>query len=117
MSLIQIVLLISILFIWFRLYQKYRVNELATREFVEWFLLWLAAGFVVVVPDFASYVAFVLGVGRGSDLVVYLALVLVFYLLFKLFTRQERHKQELTRLVRELALRDSKMSSSEDNRR
>lgn len=106
MSTIQIILLIIVLFILWRLYKRFTIKELTRREFIEWFLLWLAVGFLVIVPDSASYLANLVGVGRGSDLVIYLALLLAFYLLFRIFVRLERQERELTKIVRELALKD-----------
>ncbi|HBH16816.1 MAG TPA: DUF2304 domain-containing protein [Candidatus Veblenbacteria bacterium] len=107
MTFIQIILLVLVLVILWRLYQRLAAGELTRREFVEWFLLWLAAGYLVIVPETSSYLATVVGVGRGSDLVVYLAIILVFYLLFKIFLRLERSERALTTIVRQLALKNT----------
>lgn len=104
MSLIQIFILVVVLAVWWRLYVRLRAAELTVGTFVEWFLLWCAVAVVALVPGVTSYVAALFGVGRGSDLVVYLALLLGFYLLFKLFTKVERVERQLTSLVRTLAL-------------
>lgn len=106
MSAIQIVILLIVLAIWWRLYLRFKNSDLNVREFIEWFILWLAVAVVTILPDTASYFANLLGVGRGVDLVVYLALLLIFYLLFKIFLRLERGEQQLTKVVRELALRE-----------
>ncbi|HBV33711.1 TPA: DUF2304 domain-containing protein [Patescibacteria group bacterium] len=106
MSVIQIVILLFVLYVWLRLYLKFKKGELLLREFVEWFALWLLVALVTILPDAASYVANLLGVGRGADLVVYLALLLIFYLLFKIFLRLEKSEQQFTKVVREMALRD-----------
>lgn len=106
MSIIQIILLVIVLVIFWRLYKRLAAQELTRREFIEWFLLWLAVAFLVIVPDTASYLAAVVGVGRGSDLVIYLAVILIFYLLFRIFIRLERSEREITRVVRALALKD-----------
>jgi len=116
MSLIQIIILVIVLTVWWRLYARLKSDELTLREFVEWFLLWLAAAVVVLVPDTASYLAFQVGVGRGSDLVTYLALLLVFYLIFKLFLRLEKFERQLTAIVRELALNNAARNSPLANR-
>lgn len=105
MSLVQIIFLFVVLTVWWRLYVRLKSGELTVKQFVEWFLLWLVIGFVVLVPDTVSYLALVLGVGRGSDLAVYGAIMLVLYLVFKLFARIERQERQLTRVVRELALK------------
>lgn len=112
MSAIQIILLVIILIIIWRLYRRLASGELTRREFVEWFLLWLAVAFLVIVPETASYLAQLVGVGRGSDLVVYLAVLLAFYLLFKIFVRLEHTERDLTAIVRELALRGGENKES-----
>ena len=107
MSLIQFIILAAVAVIWWRLYARLRSGELTWLEFVEWFALWLGVAVIVLVPEAASYLAAWVGVGRGSDLVVYLALLLVFYLLFKIFIRQEKLARQLTSVVRGLALKEA----------
>ncbi len=104
MSLIQIIILLSVALVWWRLFTRLQASELRIVEFLEWWTLWLVIGVVTVLPETASYVARLVGVGRGSDLVTYVALLLIFYLLFKIFVRLERSNRELTRVVRGIAL-------------
>lgn len=106
MTTIQIILLVIVLVIFWRLYKRLAAQELTRREFAEWFLLWLAVAFLVIVPDTASYLAQLVGVGRGSDLVVYFAILLTFYLLFRIFLRLERNERALTTIVRQLAIKE-----------
>ncbi len=105
MSLIQLFILVVVLVVWWRLYARLRAAELTAVEFVEWFLLWAAVAVVALVPSVSSQLAAWVGVGRGADLVTYLALLLAFYLLFKLFMKVERVERQLTQLVRALALK------------
>lgn len=105
MSFIQLFILVVVLVVWWRLYRRYQDRDLTLVEFVEWFLLWAVVAVVAVVPDVTSYLARLVGVGRGADLVTYLALLLVFYLVFKLFVKLEKLEHQLTALVRSLALR------------
>lgn len=107
MSIIQIVILVVVLMVWWRLYTRLRANELTVPEFVEWFLLWSAVAVVAMAPGVTSYAAALVGVGRGADLVTYLSLLLVFYLVFKLFVRLEKLERLLTKLTRGLALKNS----------
>ncbi len=117
MPLVQIVFLVVVLVVWWRLYLRWRANELSFREFAEWFLLWLVIGFVVLVPDSVSYLAIKMGVGRGSDLAVYGAILLILYLLFKLFARLERQERQLTQVVRGLALKPKEPNAEETKQR
>lgn len=108
MPFIQVIILLIVLIVWWRLYTRLRANELKLIEFVEWFLLWAVVAVIALVPSVASYFAVLVGVGRGADLVTYLALLLGFYLLLKLFTKVERIERQLTSLVRALALNGAK---------
>ena len=73
-------------------------------------LLWtvgVIGGFVVTwYPDTASFIANIVGIGRGADLVVYLAMLLLFVLVFQLHVAHVRLERQLTKLVREEALKD-----------
>lgn len=104
MSLIQVLILVVVLAVWWRLYARLKSGELTVVEFVEWFLLWAVVAIVALVPSATSYLAALVGVGRGADLVTYLALLLAFYLLFKVFMRTERTERQLTQLTRTIAL-------------
>lgn len=113
MSLIQYFIIAVVLFMWWRLYQRKVVGELTTRGFVEWLLLWLVVGIIVILPNSTTYVANIVGVGRGSDLVIYLALLLGFYLLFRIFVRLEKIDRDITTLVRNQAMRGHEHDSGE----
>ena len=109
MSIIQIIILLVVALVWWRLWARLQSGEMRMGQFLEWWTLWLVIGLVALLPDTASYLARVVGVGRGSDLVTYLALLLLFYLLFKIFVRLERTDRQLTKVVRELALQDTQV--------
>lgn len=68
----------------------------------------VAAILLVMFPSAATEIAHHLGVGRGVDLVLYLSLVLIFFLLlrFWILTRQLEHK--VTELLRQIALLNAK---------
>jgi len=106
MSLIQLFILLVVLVVVWRLYTRWQKKEITLVEFLEWLALWLVAAIITLLPQVASYLANVVGVGRGSDLVVYLAILLVFYLLFKIFVRLERFDKQLTKIVRHLAINE-----------
>ncbi len=106
MSIIQLVLLAFAGFGFAAAVSRFRRGGLSFKQLVLWTLLWLGVAGVALKPDVASSLAHRLGVGRGADVVVYLALVSAFYLLFRMFARLEDHEQKLTRLARELALKE-----------
>lgn len=102
--LIQIILLIFIIFVLSRTVLQFRRGLISSKELTFWFILWLAVGVVVILPQTASFLANLLGVGRGADLVIYLSIVVLFYIVFRIFIRLDRLDREITKIVRELAL-------------
>jgi hypothetical protein len=70
-----------------------------------WTLLWVAAIVAIAWPNSTVIVAHALGIARGADLVFYLAILGMLIGFFGVFVRMRRFETELTRVVRELALR------------
>jgi small membrane protein len=69
-------------------------------------ILALFAGLLpaIVYPPLTTTVARWLGIGRGSDLAMYVAFVLVFFLLAILSARHQEMQRAVTCLTREVAL-------------
>lgn len=65
----------------------------------------LAAGAVaVVVPQETDRIAHFVGVGRGADLIIYLVIVAVLFVLLHYFSKFVELEQKVTQLTRELAI-------------
>lgn len=77
-----------------------------------WVLLWLAVGVVALIPELTSRLADLLGIGRGADVVVYSAIVVIIALLFRMSVRIEQLDRAITKVTRELALRDHERERS-----
>ena len=57
-------------------------------------------------PWTSDLLATSVGIGGGADLVVYVAIVLLLFVSFKLVLKIQRLEGEMTKLVRSLALKD-----------
>ena len=77
------------------------------REGLAWALLWLAAGIAIAWPDITAKVARMLGIGRGADLVLYCAVVVMLVGFLMLYSRLRRLRRDVTLLVRHIAIRDA----------
>lgn len=99
--------IIILLLLVYRTIIKWRARDLHFKEFIFWTILWLAIGIVVVYPKTASLVAQLVGVGRGADLAVYSSLLLIFYLLFRIFMHLEKTEKQITKIVIEHALKEN----------
>jgi hypothetical protein len=76
------------------------------REGVVWAVVWLTAGVAIAWPKVTAVVAHVLGIGRGADLVLYCAVVVMLIGFLTVYARLRRIQHDLTILVRHLAIRD-----------
>ena len=59
---------------------------------------------VVLLPNTANILANFVGVGRGVDVIIYVAIIALFYLVFRLFVMIEDVEREITNLVRILSV-------------
>lgn len=103
---LQILVIGAIIFIYSRVILRLRDGQISTSEFLFWSLLWGAVVFVVLVPTVLSSISQIVGIGRGLDLVLPVALILAFYLIFRAYVKIEQVEQDLTTVVRGIALRE-----------
>lgn len=68
------------------------------------FVLIAAGAVAVVVPDSTNRVAHIVGVGRGADLVTYIAIIAVMFVLVHYYTKFVDLQRQITTLTRELAI-------------
>lgn len=83
---------------------RFKEARLSLVGLLFWLFFWPAVGFAALAPQTTSVLARLLGVGRGVDAVVYLSIVALFYVVFRVFLRLEELEHSITRLVREKAL-------------
>jgi len=107
-TLTQIILIVFLLFAVSRVVLRFRGGALSARGFIFWISLFGFAIIAVLYPKLTGELAKAAGIGRGVDAVIYASLVLIFYLLFRLHIFIEDLRQEITTLVRKLAMQNSK---------
>ncbi|HCC23136.1 TPA: DUF2304 domain-containing protein [Candidatus Falkowbacteria bacterium] len=117
MNLFQL-LIIGFLFITFyRLIKKVRDRQVSQGLFLIWFVLWLAVGVLVIFPSLMSRMAELSGIGRGVDLAIYIAIIILLYTQFKLYHRLEEQDKRISHLVRKIAINNAQKNAnpSRDN--
>ncbi|MFH2136226.1 MAG: DUF2304 domain-containing protein [Patescibacteria group bacterium] len=103
---IQYLLSFLILLIIYRVVIKWRQGILTSRDLVFWIGFWFVVGIIILLPDTTSFMADLVGVGRGADLVVYLSIVLIFYIIFQMTIKIEKIERNITKVVRTVAMKD-----------
>jgi small membrane protein len=82
-------------------------RRLTARVGFAWIALWVAAAVSIADPDLLVRAAHFLGIGRGADLVLYLSVIFSFAAFFVTYLRFRRVDEQLTKLVRHIAIRDA----------
>lgn len=101
----QILALIVIAFFLARLFWQKQKQQIAAGEMVFWFIFWIAAGFAVVFLKSIDQLVAELGFsGSGIQILIYIAIAIIFYLIFRLRLRLAKMEQDLTKIVRNIAL-------------
>jgi hypothetical protein len=105
-TLIQVLLVAFAVFALSRVILRFRKGGLPLVHLVTWFLFWAAVIVAVLRPATTSAVAAWVRVGRGTDLVMYVSVLALFYALFRMFGRIEELERQITRVVRAAALKE-----------
>lgn len=108
MTYLQIILLIFLLFAISRVLLRFRGGQLSPLEFMFWFVIFAGASIGIFIPGETSRVAKIVGIGRGVDLITYLSIAILFYLVFRIYVLIENLRHETTELVRKIALENEK---------
>jgi small membrane protein len=105
---IKALFIVFILFALSRAFLRYRDRSLSIQGLLAWSLIWVMAAVIIIWPGLTSLFAVKLGIGRGTDAIVYTSIILIFYLIFRLYIKISAVDQEITRLIRALALEKNK---------
>lgn len=81
-------------------------RRLTWGEMLFWTMVWLVMIVLIILPQASTYIAGILGIGRGVDLFLYVSIIILFYLSFRLYVKFEQLEHEITITVREIALSD-----------
>jgi small membrane protein len=100
----QLIVILFCLYAALRVWQKIKIRGIGKRWGAFWLAFWLGVGTVVALPWTTSLLATRLGVTRGVDLVMYVSVIVLFYLVFRLTIKIEKLEGNITKLVREVAI-------------
>ena len=105
---IQVIVLIIVFFAVSRAILRLKDHEISVFQFLFWLAVWCGVLVIALLPGLTQVASNVLGVERGVDVVVYLGVLVLFYLLFRVYVRLENIEQDLTKIVRVLSLERAK---------
>ena len=102
---IRIILTLFALFAWTRVILRFRDKAANAKELAFWTLVWFGVIFIIFVPYKTTALAHLLGLGRGVDAMFLISIIALFYAVYRLYIKMNEAEQEITRLVRQIALK------------
>jgi len=107
-TLLQVLVLIFGIFAISRAFLRFKDRKISGSSLALWSILWAGAIVVVMLPATSVFFAKILGIPRGADFVVYVSIIILFYLMFRLYVKIDSVEKNTTRLVRELSISKSR---------
>ncbi len=101
---LKIIIIVFIIAIVGRTWARRRHGDLTGREAGAWTLVWLLVLAASLNPRFTDHLARWVGIGRGADLLIFIAIVGLLTIVFWLLVRVEKLEHDITTIVRHQAL-------------
>lgn len=92
-----------------RTYGQYKKEFVSRYWLLAFSLVWVAICVAAIIPHVTDDIAHVVGIERGADMFVYSAVLVLLYAVYRLFVRTQRMHEEITELVRQIALANPKV--------
>lgn len=105
MIFIQFLMTAFVLLVISRTILSFKKKKISFGNLLFWLGLWTSILIVVLLPKTTNFLAKMFGVWRGTDVAVYLSILLIFYLIFRIFVKLEKIESDITTIVRKIALK------------
>jgi len=105
---LQIIITILVIIALSVIIKRKSENKLSLGQAATWFMMWLIVLIVFWYPESTSYLAAALGIGRGADLIIYASILVMFYMLFRMYLRMDKMNAEITKVVRKVGIEETK---------
>ncbi|MBS3172158.1 DUF2304 domain-containing protein [Candidatus Woesearchaeota archaeon] len=106
MEFVQIVILIFSAFALSRVFINIKDKNLKKLESFFWILFWIAIILGTLLPNVIEIISRSLGVQRAADLGIYAIIILLAYLVFRLYAKLENTEKKITKIVRTIAIKN-----------
>lgn len=94
---------------------RFKDGKMSFNMLLVWSAIWVFLIIFSLYPATTSVMASITGIGRGLDLILILGLIGCYYLIFKIYNLIENIEEEITYLVREIALEKGTSGNKNEN--
>ncbi len=103
----QTIALIIIAFFLARLFWQKQKKQIGAGEFIFWLVFWLLAAIAMICLKWIDRLVAGLGFSAmGIEVLLYIAVAILFYFIFRLRLRLEKIEKDITKIVRNIALKN-----------
>ncbi|OGC51212.1 hypothetical protein A2982_01850 [candidate division WWE3 bacterium RIFCSPLOWO2_01_FULL_39_13] len=104
MILFQIIFIVFIIFSAVKVVGQIRNNKIGGFNLIFWLLIWIAGGIVILAPEISSNIGTFFGIGRGADLIIYSSIIVLFYIVYRIYIKVESMDKKIKELATKTAL-------------
>lgn len=91
---------------------RFRDGKMSLGMLMVWSVIWIIVIGISFYPESTGFFASITGIGRGLDLILIVGLIGCYYLIFRIYNMVESIEEEITELVREIAIERKDISSN-----
>ena len=87
-------------------FSRFRRGEKTWRELLLWIVIWGVFAFIGLWPSSVEGLSGFLGIKSGLNVIIFSSIAVLFFIVFQLILAYEVLEMRLTRVVRDVALKD-----------
>ena len=89
-----------------KVFVNLKSKNLEKIEAIFWILLWSLVIFIAIFPQTIESLAKIFGVDRGVDLAIYSSIIMLSYLIFRLYAQITNMEKKITKIIRTVAIKN-----------
>ncbi|MDO8643187.1 MAG: DUF2304 family protein [Candidatus Woesearchaeota archaeon] len=105
---LSIAILFFVLFAWSRAVLRFKEGGIGFKEFFVWTSIWGMVVALILFRDRLGFLTRFTTLQRPIDVILAGSIILLFYLLFRIYVKIDTMDQNVTKIVRELTLQKKK---------
>ena len=115
MNIIEIFVVIFAIFALSRIILRMREKAISYKMATFWLILWTIIIIFAFFPQISDKFAEYIGIGRGTDTAFFISILLLFYLMFRLYVKINMIDKDITELTIEISKKFQK-NNKENNK-
>lgn len=104
LDLLEIVVTAFALFALSRVMLRMKDGKITKKEGLFWCAVWVLAIVLVFVKDYLNLLQDFISTRRPVDAIIYISIILLFYLVFRIYVKLDQMEQDITTIVRNRAI-------------